>query len=163
MEKMQYESFKKDYENKKITLSINLSKAREILLMEINYKPIIFFHIFIYILLLGCCIYSFFIFKWFGILYSIIFIALWFLYMGACSVSKKTSKGITTICIGIIFTLLTGIIFDFYIALLIGLTFLELYLTNCLYQFSAKILIDKFVLKDEKYFSRWYNEVFFIV
>ena len=162
MENMQYDSFKREYENKKIILSINLSKAREILLMEIKYKPIIYFHILIYMLLLGCSIYSFFIFKWFGILYSISFILLWFFYVGACSISKKPQKGIITICLGIIFTLLASIIWNFWIALLIGLSFLELYLTNLLYQFSAKILINKFILKNEKYFKRWHNDVFFI-
>ena len=82
--------------------------------------------------------------------------------MGACSISKKPQKGIITICLGIIFTLLASIIWNFWIALLIGLSFLELYLTNLLYQFSAKILINKFILKNEKYFKRWHNDVFFI-
>lgn len=162
MSQEDYKIFIKNYEEGNVVISIDLAKARQTLLIEIGYIPAIFFHIIIYGLVLLCCVYSFVVLKWFGLLYSIVFVALWFSYMGICSISKEASKGDTVAIVGIITTILFLLLFDFDISLLIGLSFLDLYLTYYLYQFSAKILINNFILKDINYFKFWYNNLFFI-
>ena len=161
MDQEDYKLFVKNYEEGKVVISMNLAKARVILLMQVNYIPAIFFHFAIYGLVLLCCVYSFVVLKWFGLLYSIVFVALWFSYMGICSLSKEASKGDTVAMVGIIATILFLLLFDFDISLLIGLSFLDLYLTYYLYQFSAKILINNFTLKNVNYFNLWYNDLFF--
>ena len=162
MSQEDYKLFIKNYEEGKNVISMNLAKAREILLMQVNYIPAIFFHFIIYGLTLLCCIYSFFVLKWFGLLYSIVFVALWFSYMGICSLSKEESKGNTIVIVGIVITILFLLLFDFNISLLIVLSFLDLYLTYYLYQFSAKVLINNFILKDINCFNLWYNDLFSI-
>ena len=86
MNEKEYETFKKDYKEGKIKLSVDLAKARQILLMDIKFIPAILLHFLIYIIVFACCICSFFVFKWFGILYSILFIILLFSYMGIFSI-----------------------------------------------------------------------------
>ena len=163
MNEKEYETFKKDYKEGKIKLSVDLAKARQILLMDIKFIPAILLHFLIYIIVFACCIYSFFVFKWFGILYSILFIILLFSYMGICSVSKKKSLSIYVILTGIVITIICVFVFNFKIALLIGLSFLALFLTYYLYHFSAKILLHYFILEDLIYFNKWNNDVFFIM
>ena len=163
MNEKEYETFKKDYKEGKVKLSVNLAKARQILLMEIKFIPAILLHFFIYIIVFACCIYSFFVFKWFGILYSILFIILWFSYMGMCSVSKEKSKAIYVVWAGIVLIIACIFVFDFHIALLIGLSFLALFLTYYLYHFSTKILLNYFILEDLNYFNKWNNDVFSII
>ena len=163
MNEKEYEILKKDYKEGKVKLSIDLAKARQILLMEVKYIPAIFLHFLIYAIVFACCIYSFFVLKWFGILYSIVFIILWFSYMGLCSTSKEKSKAIYVLLAGIAITIICLFLLGVEIALLIGLSFLGLYITYYLYQFSAKILLHYFILEDLNYFNRWNNDVFFIM
>ena len=77
--------------------------------------------------------------------------------------SKEKSKAIYVLLAGIAITIICLFLLGFEIALLIGLSFLGLYITYYLYQFSAKILLHYFILEDLNYFNKWNNDVFFIM
>lgn len=91
MNEEEYRMIKEKYNNGELIFSINLAKARKFL-TELQYQPTLIIYCLIYLLLFGCCIYSFFVLKWFVILYSIIFPLIWFSYMGICSFSLEKAK-----------------------------------------------------------------------
>ena len=78
MNEEEYRMIKEKYNNGELIFSINLAKARKFL-TELQYQPTLIIYCLIYLLLFGCCIYSFFVLKWFS-------------YMGICSFSLEKAK-----------------------------------------------------------------------
>lgn len=160
MEEKKYDLLKEAYNKGEIFISVDLAKARQVL-TQIEYKPVVFFQILMYILLLICCISSFFSMGWFGLLYSVIYLTIWFSFLGTCSLPQSRKYGSNIVIIGIIFAIISIMFFNFDMTFLVIISFIELYLAYYLYRFSARELIDNFVFKD-RYFNAWINDVFVI-
>lgn len=160
LEKM-YNEVKQNYNAGTFTFSVDLAKARQVL-MQINYKPIMYFYYAMYIFVFICCIASFFVLGWFGILYSIIYWLIWFSSLGSCSLPNSSGYGKSIIFTGIIFLIIAALFFDINMVFLVIISFIGLYLPYYFYRFSAKCLIDNFILKDVNYFLMWINDVFYI-
>ena len=162
MEEKYFEKIKEAYNNGEFIISVDLTKARQVL-MQMSYKPVIYFYFSMLILLLLCCVLSFFAFGWFGILYSIAYITIWISSLGSFSLPQSNNKvGNNIIITGIIFVIISLLFSDFTLTFLIIISFIELYLAYYFYRFSAKRFIEDFILKDVKYFNMFINDVFFI-
>lgn len=161
MKEKEYELLKNAYKQGEIFISVDLTKSRQIM-MQIRHKPVLVFYYIMLVLLLTSCVLSFFIFGWFGILYSITYLMVWTSFLGSCSLPQSSKYGNNIIIIGIFFTIISFLFSNFYITFLVILSFIELYLAYYFYRFSAKELLSKFILKDVKYFNEWINNVFFI-
>lgn len=158
----EFESLKKDYYDGNILISIKLDKAREFLINKIYYKPAIVLYFLIYIFLIISCTFSFVALKWLGILYLIIFPLIWFGFMGSSSISKEKTHNQNILYYGIALSIFLGVIFNIKIAILMLMSTITLYLSYYLYQFCARVVIDKFIFKDVEMFKYLYNYVFFI-
>lgn len=156
-----YNDVKNNYNAGIFNISVDLAKARRVL-MQINYKPVMYFYYALYLLVLICCITSFFVLGWFGILYSIAYWLIWFSSLGSCSLPYSSGYKKSIIFTGIIFLIITAMFSDVSMVFLVLISFIGLYLPCYFYRFSAKCLIDNFILKDIKYFLMWINDVFFI-
>ena len=161
MNREEYKLIREKYLNGDVIFSINLDKARKVL-FDMQYKPILFFYFAILILMLSCCIYSFFALKWFGILYSAIFPLIWFSFMGTCSLPKQQVQTDNIIWVWILSVLISYMLFSFNVTVLVFLSFLTLFLTYYIYQFAGKTIITNFILADIKWFNILLNDVFFV-
>lgn len=161
MEEKDFEKFKDSYNKGELLISVDLSKARQVL-MQMGYKPVIYFYFVMLALLLLCCVFSFFTFKWFGILYSIAYITIWVSSLGSFSLPQSNKVGKNIIITGIIFLIISLLFSDITLTFLVIISFIELYLAYYFYRFSAKRFIEDFILKDVKYFNMFINDVFFV-
>lgn len=161
MEEKDFEKFKDSYSKGEFFISVDLSKARQVL-MQMDYKPVTYFYFAMLALLLMCCIFSFFTFGWFGILYSVAYITIWVSSLGSFSLPQSNKVGNNIIITGIILVIISFLFSDFTLTVLVAISFIELYLAYYFYRFSARRFIEDFILKDIKYFDIFINDVFFV-
>lgn len=160
MEEKEFEDLRNNYKNGTTIISVDMAKARQVL-MQMGYKPLNNFYYLILLLLLVCCISSFITLGWFGILYTVVYLTIWFSALGSFALPQSSQYGNYIIAVGIIATIAT-LIFDTSMTFLTVMSFIVLYLSFYLYRFAAKKLINDFILKDVRYFNAWINNIFFI-
>lgn len=161
MNKEEYEFIKEKYIDGEITFSIDLAKARKVTTVAQG-NPIAGLTITIHLLCIFCCIASFFILKWFGVLYSIIFANIVFSCFGIFSLPKEQSNAKTIFMVGSISVAVSLLLSQYDVAILLFYSVLTLYLIYYLYQLSAKIFIKKFILANIENFNAFYGDVFYI-
>ena len=140
MEEKEFEDLRNNYKNGTTNISVDMAKARQVL-MQMGYKPLNNFYYIILLLLLVCCVSSFITLGWFGILYTVVYLTIWFSALGSFALPQSSQYGNYIIAIGVIATVAT-LILDTY----------DLFNTN---EFCCIILIILFVSFCSKKIDKW--------